>query len=72
MAEFKKLFEPIKVGKMELKNRLVMLEIGTGYVKEGKMTPQYRDFIVERAKGGVGLVITSSSFLWRAISFTTN
>jgi len=61
MPEFRKLFEPIKVGKIELKNRLVMLAIGTGYVKEGKMTPQYRDFIVERAKGGVGLVITSCS-----------
>ena len=33
MPEFRKLFEPIKLGKMELKNRLVMLAIGTGYVK---------------------------------------
>ncbi len=61
MSQFKKLFEPIKVGEVELKNRLVALAIGTGYVKAGRLTQRHKDFLIERAKGGAGLMITSFS-----------
>jgi len=61
MVAFEKLFEPIKVGEMELNNRLVMLAMETGYVEEGRVTPRLIDFFAERAKGGIGLIVVSCS-----------
>ena len=51
-----KLFEPITVGGVELKNRIVMLPITTNYAAEEKVTARLKDFLVQRAMGGVGLI----------------
>jgi 2,4-dienoyl-CoA reductase (NADPH2) len=60
MARPGKLFEPIKIGNLLLKNRLVMLAMGLGYTtRDGKPGLHLKNFLVERAKGGVGLIITS-------------
>lgn len=59
MTQFTHLFEPIKVGNVELKNRMVMLAIGTGYPEpDGTVGDCFINFCVERARGGVGLIIT--------------
>ena len=59
MTELAKLFEPGMIGKLGLKNRIVCAAMGTGLCHpEGYTTPQYTAFLVERAKGGVGLIIT--------------
>jgi len=59
MTQFTHLFEPIKVGNVELKNRMVMLAIGTGYPEpDGMVGDRFINFCVERARGGVGLIIT--------------
>ena len=54
-----KLFEPGKIGTMELKNRIIMAPMGT-FSTDAKGYPTSRtiDFYVERAKGGVGFIIT--------------
>jgi len=53
-----KLFEPIKIGIMKLKNRIVMPPMGTNFASEdGFMTKRLVNYHVERAKGGVGLII---------------
>ena len=53
-----KLFEPIKIGTMELKNRIVMPPMGTNFAsEEGFVTGRLVNHHVERAKGGVGLTI---------------
>lgn len=55
---FKKLLEPGKIGKMELKNRIVMPPMGTGYADEnGFVTERLKDYYGLRAKGDVGLII---------------
>ncbi len=61
MTKLKRLFEPINVGKLELKSRLVMLSMATGYREEdGKPSPLLKKFLTERARaGGMGLIITS-------------
>lgn len=47
------------IGKLELKNRLVMTAMGIGYADhEGNATDEIIDFYAERAKGGAGLIIT--------------
>lgn len=52
-----KLLSPIKIGTMQLKNRIVMSPMTTNYGNDDQ-TPSQRliDFLVERAKGGVGLI----------------
>ncbi|MBI2907221.1 MAG: FAD-dependent oxidoreductase [Chloroflexi bacterium] len=61
MTAFPKLFEPFSIGKVRLKNRIVMLPMGTAYANAiGEVTQKTIDHFVERAKGGVGLVIVGN------------
>lgn len=54
-----KLFEPIKIGTMELKNRLVVPAMSTlTATPEGASTEQFIAYHERKAKGGWGLVIT--------------
>lgn len=53
----KLLFTPIKVGKMELKNRIVMPAMHYLSSWEGLVLPHHTDYFVERAKGGAALII---------------
>jgi 2,4-dienoyl-CoA reductase (NADPH2) len=53
----KMLFSPIKVGKMELKNRIVMPAMHYLPSWEGMLLPHHTDYFVERAKGGAALII---------------
>ncbi len=54
---FPKLFEPIYIGKVKLKNRIVMLPMGTAFAtSSGEVTQRTIEHYVERAKGGAGLI----------------
>ncbi|MFT5875384.1 MAG: 2-enoate reductase [Clostridium sp.] len=55
-----KIFEPIKIGNIEIKNRIVMEPMGLMGLadREGGFNQRAVDYYVERAKGGVGLIIT--------------
>ncbi len=56
-----KLFEPIRIGSMELRNRLVMAPMTTGYAGQNQVpNPRLIAFLSARAKGGVGLVTTEA------------
>lgn len=56
---FDKLFEPMKIGKLEIKNRLVVPPMHSGSAtKEHLFSEQSFNYFAERAKGGFGLVIT--------------
>jgi len=55
---FKKLFQPIRIGSMEVRNRLVVPPMGTNYANnDGTISQQSIDYYTERAKGGFGLII---------------
>ncbi|MBA7599337.1 NADH oxidase [subsurface metagenome] len=55
---FRKLLEPGRIGKMELKNRIVQSAMGTSLEREdGFVDDRIKDFYEERAKGGVGLIV---------------
>jgi 2,4-dienoyl-CoA reductase-like NADH-dependent reductase (Old Yellow Enzyme family)/thioredoxin reductase len=55
--EFKKLFTPIKIKNMELRNRIVMLPMSTTFVEpDGTVGDRFIDFFAARAKGGAGLI----------------
>ena len=55
------LFQPIKIGNVEIKNRVAMTTMCTGYQDiHGHVTEQSKAFINARAKGGAGLIIAGS------------
>lgn len=54
-----RLFQPGRIGSMQLANRIVMPAMGTNYANEvGGVTSEMIDYYVRRAQGGVGLIIT--------------
>jgi len=54
--EIKKLFEPITINKLTIKNRIVMPSMGLAYSTDFSFNDRYRAFYRERALGGVGLL----------------
>ena len=62
MADFAKLFEPGKIGHIEIKNRIVFAPCGTHYSSHyGFITEQQLNYYAERAKGGTGLIIVEGA-----------
>jgi 2,4-dienoyl-CoA reductase-like NADH-dependent reductase (Old Yellow Enzyme family)/thioredoxin reductase len=60
--ELKKLFEPTRIGKMEIKNRIVMPPMGTNMgTPDGHVTEEIVCYYRERAKGGVGLIVVETT-----------
>lgn len=52
------LLSPIKIGKLEIKNRFVVPPMGTNFANmDGTVSQQLIDYYVARAKGGFGLII---------------
>lgn len=67
------MFEPIQIGALKLKNRLILSGINVNYAAEdGKVTKRLKDFYVERAKGGVGMVQTGICYVDPLGRFFTN
>ena len=54
--EFRRLFEPITINKLVIKNRTVMPSMGLAYSTDYSFNDRYRAFYRERAGGGVGLL----------------
>ncbi len=61
-SQFKKLFEPARIGRMKLKNRIVMPPMRTGYeADQGYVSQRLIDYYEARARGGVGLIIVEAA-----------
>lgn len=62
--EYSILFEPVKIGKVELKNRFSMAPMGPLGLSdsEGGWNERGIDYYVRRAQGGTGLIITGVTF----------
>jgi len=63
LEKLKYLFQPVRIGPMEVKNRIVMpgMEPGFGVDDDGCVTPQYTEFLVERAQSQPGMIMTGSA-----------
>ncbi|MCX7635292.1 MAG: NADH:flavin oxidoreductase, partial [Syntrophales bacterium] len=58
MATFNHLFTPAKIGALELKNRIVMLPVTTGFTEDDEtIGERFISFFETRAKGGAALII---------------
>ena len=57
--KYNMLFSPMKIGNVEIKNRVVMAPMLMGFGQfNGNATDKMIDYYEERAKGGTGLIIT--------------
>ncbi|MBN1548477.1 MAG: FAD-dependent oxidoreductase, partial [Syntrophaceae bacterium] len=52
-----KLFEPITINKLTVKNRIVMPAMALFYTNDYTLTDRFKSFYRRRAKGGVGLML---------------
>ncbi len=59
---FPTLLSPIKIGDVELKNRIVQAPI-SNHMSSGAFVPREEAFNVARAKGGTGLIIIGASYV---------
>lgn len=55
---FSNLFSSISVGEKTLSNRAALVATVTNYARANRITDRWIDFLVERARGGTGMVIT--------------
>ena len=60
MLKYPKIFEPINIGKVKIKNRTSMAPMGPiGYSDlNGGFSQRLQDYYVERVRNNVGLIIT--------------
>jgi len=57
--DFSSLFSPVKIGNLLIKNRIVLAPMDVGMINpDGSLTERIVGYYEERAKGGVGLIIT--------------
>lgn len=62
--KYAKLFEPMKIGKMNLKNRLIMSPMGTFTpMQDGTESEEGIMYYEERARGGFGMIIIGAQFI---------
>jgi 2,4-dienoyl-CoA reductase-like NADH-dependent reductase (Old Yellow Enzyme family)/thioredoxin reductase len=62
------LFTPGKIGSLEIKNRIYMSPMATNFVaSDGSVTRELIDYFEERARGGVGFMVTGSTHVERVI-----
>jgi len=61
-SQFKKLFEPARLGRLELRNRIVMPPmIGNLETPDGLVSQKLLDYYEARARGGVAMIIVEST-----------
>lgn len=60
--KFEAMFNPIKIGPMEVKNRFVVPPMGNNFANtDGTLSDQSVAYYSERAKGGFGLIIIEAT-----------
>ncbi|MFC1858185.1 FAD-dependent oxidoreductase [Thermodesulfobacteriota bacterium] len=59
---YPRLFSPIKIGNLELSNRLIMAAMHMGYTIDGLVTDQFKAFYRERAKGKPGMILVGGAY----------
>ena len=61
-THYPKIFEPITVKRMTIRNRIAMTPMGTNYGEtSGEMSNRHMNYYSLRAKGGVGLIILENA-----------
>lgn len=57
-SRYRKVFSPLRIGPLTVRNRIVFSAHLTNYARDGKPSAQHAAYYAARAAGGVGLIIT--------------
>jgi 2,4-dienoyl-CoA reductase-like NADH-dependent reductase (Old Yellow Enzyme family)/thioredoxin reductase len=58
------MFESLKIGRLQLNNRIIMAPMATHFATyDGFVTQRLIDYYVERARSGVGMIVTESCYV---------
>ncbi|MGI5936942.1 MAG: hypothetical protein ACOX7I_09105 [Oscillospiraceae bacterium] len=69
MLNYDLLFTPFKIGKMEVKNRIVMSPMGLNCAHpDGTIADDEIYYFEERARGGAGLIIMGCQFITKELA----
>lgn len=61
-TKYEKLMEPIRIGSMQVKNRIIFPPMNTNLTSEdGYVTPELEAYYLRRAKGGAGMIVLEAS-----------
>ena len=62
--KYEKMFTPIKIGTMELKNRLVVAPMAMDFCDADRtLNEEYAAYVSSRARGGFSMIITEGSIV---------
>jgi 2,4-dienoyl-CoA reductase-like NADH-dependent reductase (Old Yellow Enzyme family) len=61
VTDYPHALSPVEVGGVTIRNRVFVSAHGTNYPRDGAPSQQYIDYFTERAKGGVGLLVTEGT-----------
>jgi 2,4-dienoyl-CoA reductase-like NADH-dependent reductase (Old Yellow Enzyme family)/thioredoxin reductase len=62
--QYPRLFQHGKIGRLQIRNRIVMPAMGTNFTGlDGVVSDRNVQYYCERARGGVGLIITEASYI---------
>ena len=73
VATLNKLFSPISIGAVTVKNRFAMAPMATSFCTHDSMvTPKLIDYYTARARGEVGLIITEVASVVKTAVYVPN
>ena len=61
MSELEHLFSPIKIGNVEIRNRILQSAHITNFAEDGLPSERHLRYYEARAKGGIGLIIQEAT-----------
>ncbi|MBI4505795.1 MAG: FAD-dependent oxidoreductase [Chloroflexi bacterium] len=71
VSRFPHLFSPFRIGDLELRNRIAMSAMGGGLSSaDGRPNRRLIDYLVERARGGVALVVVEATSVLPEMRYT--
>jgi 2,4-dienoyl-CoA reductase-like NADH-dependent reductase (Old Yellow Enzyme family) len=72
LLDFAPLFRSLRVGKLELPNRIVMSPMTRSFAPNGVLDPAMADYYAARAAGGTGLIISEGAAVDHEVAHFTN
>ena len=58
MVNYPNLFSEIEIAGRRLRNRICLCATVTNFARANKITDEWRNFLIERARGGAALLVT--------------
>ena len=57
-SSYPALFSPLKIGSRQVRNRVAVPATLTNFGKGNRITEKWQNYLIERAKGGAGLIVS--------------